>query len=292
MSIKVKKLIVNADDFGLTSEINEGIIQTFKNGIVTSTSLMATGEGFSEAIQLIKNNPSLDVGVHLTLIEEKPLLSRQVIPTLVDDVGNFRKNARQFFFDYLRNKISMKEIKTEFCAQIEKLCDAGIKITHIDSHQHIHMLPKILEIVIELAEGKGIKYIRCPKERIELGNIFFLRKIPRLLQQITLNFFCFYSRKRIKEYAVDHFFGFYYGGHLGKKQLLKIFAKQSDGISEIMCHPGSRCDGKTWVKYSHWYYNWHEELNCLLDKDISNLIKQQGIQLISFSEINDKQISF
>lgn len=285
----MKKLIVNADDFGLTSEINEGIIQAFKRGIVTSTSLIATGEGFSNAVQLIKNNSSIDVGIHLTLIGEKSVLPKQAIPTLVDDMGKFRKNACQFFFDYLRNRISMKEVKKEFRAQIEKIYDSGIKVTHIDSHQHIHVLPDILKIATELAEEFGIKYIRCPKEKIELSNIFFLRKIPRLVQQIALNIFCFYSRKQLKRYTVDHFFGFYDGGHLRKNRLLKIFAKQNNGISEIMCHPASRNDGKTWVKYSHWNYNWHDELNCLLDNDISNLIKQQGIQLISFSEINDIQ---
>ncbi len=282
----MKKLIVHADDFGLTSEVNEGIIQAFKSGIVTSTSLMAMGEGFSNAIQLIMNNPSIDVGVHLTLIEEKSIMPKQTIPTLVDDLGKFRRNAYGFFLDYLRNGISMKEVEKEFRAQIEKVYDSGIKISHIDSHQHIHILPEILEVTIELAEDYGIKYIRCPKERVEVRNILSFKKFPRLLQQMALNIFCLYSRRRIKKFTVDNFYGFYDGGHLEKNRLLKILAIQDNGISEVMCHPASRRDGKTRIKYSHWNYNWQDELDCLLDDEVINLIKQKKIKLTSFSEIN------
>lgn len=282
----MKQLIVNADDFGLTSEVNHGIIQGFKKGIVTSTSLIAVGEGFFNAVQLIKKNPLIDVGAHLTLTEESAILSKQEIPTLVDDFGKFRKNTYQFFYDYMRKRILKNEVKKEFEAQIEKIYNSGIKISHIDSHQHVHLLPDILDIILELAKKYGITYIRCPNERIEFSNIFIAKKIPRLIQQIALNSFCFFARNRLKRYAVDHFFGFFDGGHLEKCRLLKILAKQNNGISEIMCHPGSHCNGKTSEKYSHWNYNWQDELNCLLDKDVINLIKQKRIKLISFSEIN------
>jgi Uncharacterized protein conserved in bacteria len=282
----MKQLIVNADDFGLTSEINHGIIQGFKRGIVTSASLIAAGEGFSNAVQLIKKNPSIDVGAHLTLTDESSILSKQEIPTLVDDFSKFRKNTYQFFYDYMRKRILKNEVKKELEAQIEKIYNSGIQISHIDSHQHVHLLPDILNITLELAKKYGIKYIRYPNERIEFSNIFIAKKIPRIIQQITLNSFCFFARNRIKQYAVDHFFGFFDGGHLEKCRLLKILAKQNNGISEIMCHPGSYLNGKTSEKYSHWNYNWQDELNCLLDKDVINLIKQKRIKLISFSGIS------
>lgn len=282
----MKQLIVNADDFGLTSEVNHGIIQGFKKGIVTSTSLIAGGEGFLDAVRLIKNNPLLDVGVHLTLTEESSLLSKREIPTLVDDFNKFRKNVYQFFYDYMRKRISRKEVKKELQAQIEKIFDSGIKVSHIDSHQHIHLFPDILDIIIELANKYGIKYIRCPNEKMTFSNIFIIKKNPRLIQQILLNSVCFFARKRLKGYAADHFFGFYDGGHLDKCRLLKILAKKNNGISEIMCHPGSHSDGKTSEKYSHWNYHWQDELNGLLDKDVFKFIKQKKINLISFSDIN------
>ena len=282
----MKQLIVNADDFGLTSEVNLGIIRGFKKGIVTSASLIAVGEGFLNAVQLIKNNPSMDIGAHLTLTEESSMLSKQEIPTLVDNFGKFRKNTYRFFYDYMRKRISKSEVKKEFEAQIEKIYNSGIKISHIDSHQHVHLFPDILDIIIELAEKYSIKYIRYPNEKIDFSNIFIIRKFPRLIQQFVLNSFCFFARSRLEQYSVDNFYGFLDGGELEKDRILKILSKQRNGISEIMCHPGSYLNGKTSEKYSHWNYNWHEELNCLLDKDVINLIKQKRIKLISFSEIS------
>ncbi len=281
----MRKLIVNADDFGLTSEINNGIIHAFKNGIVTSTSLSATGECFSEAVQLIKDRPGIDVGIHLTLIEEKSILSKRQIPTLVDDSCNFRKKCYHLFFDYLIRRISIKQIKEEFRSQIEKLLASGIKITHIDSHQHIHMLPKILKVTIELAGEYGIKFIRCPNEKIDMRNLFTLRKLPRLLQQISLNFFCYYSKDLITAYSVDNFYGFSDGGNLNRENLWKILADQVDGISEIMCHPAALCDGKTRERYSHWHFNWQDELDGLLGHDVLDLIASKKIELTSFSEM-------
>ncbi len=278
----MQKLIVNADDFGLTSEINRGIIHAYKNGIVTSTSLSPTGEFFSEAVQLIKNNPGIDVGIHLTLIEEKSVLPKRQIPTLVDNDCLFRKTSYHFFSDYLLQRISKKEIKSELRAQIEKLFDSGIKITHIDSHQHIHMLPKILKVTIELAEEYGIRYIRYPNEKIEVRNLLNLKKIPRLLQQIALNCFCHYSKGIMKKYSVDNFYGFKDGGHLTKDNLMDILNKRVDGISEIMCHPAARSDGRTWERYSHWNFNWQDELDGLVDQDILKIVENRKIELISF----------
>lgn len=284
--MRVKKIIINADDFGLTSEINKGIIQSFKNGIVTSTSLITNGEGFTEAVQLIKDNSSLDVGIHLTVIEEKSVLSKKEVPTLVDESGNFRKNAYQFFFDYMRNRISLYDVEREFIAQIEKAYNSGIEISHIDSHQHIHMLPGILEITMQLAEDFGIKYIRYPREKMAVMDVFRVRSTFRIVQQMIINIFCLFSRGKIRKYALDNFCGFFHGGHLDKKLFLGIIKSLDEGITEIMCHPAEWIDGRTWKKYSHWKYNWQDELNCLIDREILNLIEKERIQLTSYYKIN------
>jgi chitin disaccharide deacetylase len=287
MPVRVKKLIVNADDFGLTSEVNQGVIQSFINGIVTSASLIANGEGFEEAVQLIKEYPSLDIGLHLTLIEEKSVLTKKEIPTLVDSSNYFRKNAYQFLFDYMRNNISLRDIKKELRAQIEKVYSFDIHISHIDSHQHIHMLPGVLEVTLQLADDFGIPYIRNPREKIRLKNPLPIQNTLRIVQQMIINLFCFFSRNKISGYALDNFYGFFHGGHLDKNYLLGIIKSLDEGVTEIMCHPGEWIDGKTWRKYSHWEYNWQGELACLMDTDIVNFIQESGIQLTSFSGIHN-----
>lgn len=282
----LKQAIVNADDFGLTTEINQGIIRAFEEGIVTSTSLSANGDAFREAVAFIKTTPSLDVGIHLTVVEERPVLPPQTIPSLVDNTGRFRKKAQVFFADYLKGKISMQEVKREFHAQVKKILDHGISITHIDSHQHIHILPKIAVITIELAEEYGIKFIRFPKEDMEFRKILSARKIKRLVQQMAVNFFCSYSRNRLKNYSLDHFFGFYDGGRLDKEKLIQIFRKMSRGNSELMCHPGLGMNANTPTGYEHWDYAWGEELNSLMDEELKEVISQENIQLVNFTRLD------
>jgi hopanoid biosynthesis associated protein HpnK len=283
--VLLKQAIVNADDFGLTTEINQGILRAFKEGIVTATSLSASGEAFRDAVALIKTTPSLDVGIHLTLVEERPVLPPQTIPSLVDNTGRFRKNAQVFFVDYLKGKISMQEVKMEFHAQTKKILDHGISITHIDSHQHIHILPKIADITIELAEKYGIKYIRYPKEDMEFRNMLSIRKLKRIVQQMAVTFFCLYSRNRLRNYSLDHFFGFYDGGRLDKEKLIRIFRKVNRGTNEIMCHPGLGRNANTPAGYEHWDYAWGVELNSLTDEEIKEVISRENIQLINFSRL-------
>jgi len=287
----VTTFIVNADDFGLTSEVNEGIIQAFLRGIVTSASLIPSGTAFPQAVQFIKDNPGIDVGIHLTLIAEKSLLNPREIPTLVDNQGCFRKTAYMFILDYMRKHVSMNEVEMELDAQFERVIQHGISISHIDSHQHIHMLPKVLEITIRLAEKYGIRHIRCPKEKIRFESIYSFRKYPRLMQQIALNLFCLYSRKRIKSYSIGGFHGFFYGGGMGKPALMKILSIQEDKISEIMVHPALIKKESSMETNYKWNYKWQEEYEGLIDPDVLNLVKEKKIILSTFSDIG-KIVSF
>lgn len=283
--------IVNADDFGLTSEVNEGIIQAFQRGIVTSASLIPSGTAFPQAVQFIKENPKIDVGIHLTLTGEKSLVNPREIPTLVDNHGRFRENAYRFFLDYMKNHISMNEVEMELNAQFEKIIKHDVSISHIDSHQHIHILPKVLEITIRLAKKYNIGHIRCPKEKIRLKSITSFRKYPRLVQQIALNFFCLYSQQRIKPYTVGGFHGFFHGGGMGKTALLKTLSIEEDGISEIMVHPAAIMRENGMKIYYKWNYKWKEEYEGLIDPDILDLVKKRGIKLVNFLDLNKEKPS-
>ena len=281
------RFIVNADDFGLTSEVNDGIIQAFQRGIVTSASLMPMGGAFQQAIRFIKENPKIDVGIHLTLTGEKSLLDPREVPTLVDEHGRFRENAYRFFLDYMRNHISMKDVEKELNAQFEKVLKHGISISHIDSHQHIHMLPKILEITIQLADRYNIRFIRCPNEKLRFPSICSFRKFTRLMQQITLNLFCLYSKKIIEIYSAGGFHGFFHGGAMGKPALMKILQMRGQDINEIMVHPGAIHKDNSMEAYAKWDYKWQEEMEALMDPDILDMVKKKGIKLAKFSDINN-----
>lgn len=145
----MKKLIANADDFGLTKGVNAGTVKAFKDGIVCSATLMVNGEAAEEAFQLAKENPGLGVGIHLVLTYGKPISKN--LKNIVDANGNFLKQS------VLRNmEIDLKEVEVEFRAQIEKFISNGMTPTHIDSHHHVHMIAEIAPLVTKLANELDI----------------------------------------------------------------------------------------------------------------------------------------
>ncbi|NSW10294.1 carbohydrate deacetylase [Enterococcus faecalis] len=139
-------LIINADDFGYSEGINYGIIDSFKNGILTSTTLMANMPGFDHAVKLAKENPELGIGVHLTLTCDQPVLDSH--RTIVDEQNFFNK----LYFYEGKFSIDYEELYREWKAQIEKVIHAGIKPTHLDSHHHVNTIPGITEVFVKLAE--------------------------------------------------------------------------------------------------------------------------------------------
>jgi chitin disaccharide deacetylase len=276
-------LIVNADDFGLTEKVNEGIQTSFRDGILRSTSLMANGKSFDHAVGIIGSNPGLDIGIHLTLVGEIPVLQIDKIPSLLGEDGNFHKNAIDFTKKYFSNNISLEEIRNELTAQFEKILDHGIKISHIDSHQHLHMLPKILDITIELANHYNIKFIRFPREKFS-GYLFRdFKSIHRIAQMAVLNHFCSKAKEKIS-YKTDYFTGFYFGGKLSKKNLLTLIKYlPKNGICELMCHPGLTDNSTT---NFHWKYRHVEEMFALVDKELLEVVLKRNIEITSFKNLS------
>jgi hopanoid biosynthesis associated protein HpnK len=282
-----KKLIVHADDFGLTEKVNDGIIKAHLDGILTSTSIMANGSAFDHAVRLARSTPSLDIGVHLTLINENPILPPERLPTLVDSIGRMHNHAFGFTRRYLLGRINLEEAKAELESQIKMILQAGIIPSHLDSHQHLHMLPGVLKTVIELSRKYKIPVIRYPREAVSLGK---MRQVspPRIAQALLLNFFCKVADGRI-ERRTDSFAGFLYGGNLNKENFLKILKNLSpDSICEIMCHPGLDDPDSP---YSYWGYKWEDELQALLDPEINDMIIQNGIRLISYTEFSKNGVT-
>lgn len=277
------KLIVNADDFGLTEKINEGIQTSFREGILRSTSLMANGKSFDHAVKIIRSNPKLDIGVHLTLVEEKPILDQNKIPSLVVENRDFHNHAIDFTKKYFYGKISLDEVRIELTAQIEKILDYGIKISHIDSHQHLHILPKILDITIELANHYNIKFIRFPKEKFNGYMFRDLKSLSRIAQMIAVNHFCSIARKKIP-LKMNHFAGFCFGGKLSRQNLLTLINNlPMEGVCELMCHPGLSDDSKD---YSHWKYRQVEEMLALVNREVAEVLIKKNIEITSFKNLN------
>ena len=279
----MKRLIVNADDFGLHAAVNRGIRDAHSGGIVTSTSLMAGGAAFDEAVAIAQDCPELGVGVHLTLVGARPVAS--AVASLVDGEGNFCASYPVFLRRYLQGTIRRDEVARELAAQIEKVTRAGIRPTHLDSHQHLHVVPGITGMVLDLARRFAIAAVRIPAE--PLGFFGGLSpSVGRVVGRSGLTVLAGLFRRRALAAGLrvpEHFFGMLAGGQLNEIALQTILQQLPAGTAEIMCHPG-RPDAALARQYS-WDYHWSDELAALCAPQTRRLLQENGVRLISFREL-------
>jgi predicted glycoside hydrolase/deacetylase ChbG (UPF0249 family) len=271
------RLIVNADDFGISEAVNNGIVAAHDRGIVTSTSLMATGDAFEHAVALARSRPGLAVGVHLVLTEHRPLLGAAAVPSLSWPSGAFVPHLKDLLGPVLRGRVSLAEARAELEAQVRRVRDAGISIGHLDGHQHVHVLPGIARIVAELAATHGIAAVRYPAEPVRGYMLRDARSLRRIAEQMALRAFCSASPlKRLRR--SDAFVGFYFGGRLDEPNLRTLLKElPAAGTVELMCHPGDEGMRPS----SAWQYAWTAERDALTSPAIRDLVLACGVQLVS-----------
>lgn len=279
----MKQLIVNADDFGLHTQINKGIIKGFQEGFITSTSLMCSAPAFAEAVELALANPGLGVGIHLTLVGGvAPAAAPDKVRSLLDEQGKFLPDYVAFASRFYRGGIKMSELETELCVQIERGLATGIKITHIDSHQHIHVLPIISDLVVKLCYKYNIRKIRNPHE----GYFFnggFSAGIGRKVGRAGLSFCASMAMRKAKAAGLsfpEHFFGMLAGGNLNTALVGKIIQSLPEGVSEIMTHPG--LDSNILGCQFTWHYHWEDELQAFLAEENKYLLEKNDVNLTNF----------
>ena len=282
----MKQLIVNADDFGLHPLINAGIIKGHQEGFITSTSLMPSAPCWQEAVRLAKENPRLGIGVHLTLVGSVPsVLPKEQVSSLLDDDGLFLPDYVAFAKRYYSGAVKKAELEAELRAQFERALSCGVNITHIDSHQHTHVLPGINSLVLKLSNEYNIIRVRIPKE----GYLFtggFQTGVGRLIGRSGLSFCADMAALRADSLGLrhpQHFYGMLAGGHLNAQLIANILCQLPEGVSEIMTHPG--LDSAALGKAFSWQYHWREELDAYLDAGNKALLKELGIEPVSFAAL-------
>lgn len=287
----MKKVIVNADDFGLTEGVNRAIIEGHRNGIITSTTLMANGTAFDSAVAASLAAPNLGVGVHLNLTQGRPVRPASRVPSLVNSEGCFCPSPGIVAWRILTRKITAKDVENEFRSQIEKIASAGIRITHLDSHKHVHLLPPILRVVLKLAREYGIGCVRCPLEPASsaMGPFQSGRKgRPRMAKQYLLGrVLSALAARQVPKAAragvcqPDHFYGLSQTGFLDAAILEQILRLLPDGTSEIMCHPG-HVDTMLLETRTRLRAQRETELEALTRIGVRQLVTALGIELISY----------
>ena len=281
----MRRLIVNADDFGLHAAVNRGILAAHTEGIVSSTSLMAGGAALDDAVRIAKQCPQLGVGVHLTLVGARPVLPVAEVSSLLDEAGDFYGSYPLFIKRFLRGKIRLAEVERELAAQIDRVRMAGIQPSHLDSHQHLHVLPGIGGLVLDLARRFSIRAIRIPAEPVA-----FIGATPatvgRLAGRGGLTMLANLFRQHAAAAGIrtsDHFFGMLAGGQLTEPAILAILRRLPPGDSELMTHPGFA--DESLADAYRWGYQWDAERQALAAPAVRELLVERQIRLISFREL-------
>lgn len=283
-----KQLIINADDFGIHPAVNEAVRKAATEGILTSTSLMAGGDAFDEAVEMARSMPSLGIGIHLTLVGGiKPVLPPSEVPSLTWDNGVFCHDYGKLIVRDLEGKISLSEVYAEWDAQIQKIMNTGLPVTHMDGHQHMHMWPHFYPIARDLAKKYHISCMRVPDE-----DVLFGMKDGHIIRWAAKNGLSLLSRMHrpdLKKNHIrtnDHFFGMIYGGHLSPERFAKFILQTKPGITEIMCHPSA--DTRAMEDTFHWGYHGEDELAGLLADINRELIEKKQISLISYRDVREE----
>lgn len=243
-----RTLIVTADDAGLHPGMTEGAIRAHREGIVTACSIVANGAAFDDAVARLRDVPALEVGVHLTLVEERALTPMR-----------FPKKYTSFVPLYLARAIPLAAIERELRAQIERVAATGLRVTHLNGHQHLHLLPRIFGVVRNLAREFAIPYVRIVDDRGGSARQLSMRALSALGR-----------RARTAGLTNDRTIGVAVAGHL---EDVAPLLEHVEGITELVAHPGIAVNGYTWG------YDWERETRALCDPRLREELARRDIGL-------------
>lgn len=244
-----KKLIVTADDVGLHRGMTAGAIRAHRQGIVTACSIVANGAAFDDAVARLRDLPSLELGVHLTLVEERPLTSTR-----------FPKKYTSFVPLYAARVISMQSIERELRAQIERVLGTGLGVTHLNGHQHLHLLPRVFALVARLAREYRIPYVRIVDDHGSHARALSMRVLSAL------------GRRARAPFTNDRTIGVATAGHL--EDVVPLL-DHVEGVTELVTHPGIGVSGYAWR------YEWERETRALCAPALRGELAARGIELVS-----------
>ncbi|MCF6147416.1 MAG: ChbG/HpnK family deacetylase [Candidatus Kuenenia sp.] len=273
----MKKCVINADDFGKSDSVNACVERAFREGILSSASIMAGGESFSGACNIIKENSELGIGIHITLLHGKSVLKHKDIPDLVDGKGYFCENPFFAGINLFFRKGIANQIRCEIKAQIETALEAGISLGHLDGHLNIHLHPSVLWHAVDLCREYDIPYIRITREPLFM-NLFVSGKnlMYKISHKIIFDVLAYRAKPLLRENGIGHIplvIGLLESGNITSSYLMKTLPRVDAEIFEIYCHPEqNNCDFKT-----------------LIDANMKKCFEENAIRIITYREIKEQE---
>lgn len=280
------QLIVNADDFGLSKEVNAAVIRAFSEGVLTSCSLMVTGEAFDEAVHLARQHPGLGVGLHLVTVSGRSVLPPPEIPSLVDSKSQFPNSPRVAGLKYFFSRQARSQLRKELAAQFEKFHATGLPFSHIDGHLHMHVHPVIFKTAIELGARYSVKRMRVPHDDLLLALRF--DRSSAFKKVIHASIFGLLSRVMKNRLRTSGFlfservYGLFQTGKMNEAYFLQAMKALSARSNEIYFHPAlhdacpSAQSGQLQAEV---------ELDALISPKVVDLFRRLAIQRINYFDL-------
>ena len=272
----VRRLIVNADDFGLSSSVNTAVIRAHREGILTTASLMVNEPGFTEAVALAKENPKLGVGLHLTLLHGHATLPADQIPGLINARGEFSNSPVGVGMAYFFKSSLREQLRAEISAQFQRFYATGLKLDHANGHLHLHLHPTVFRILMTDAATAGITHMRLTRDclsrsnRMTRGRWFYRVSHAAIFEMLSGR-----ARKTLAERKIRHAqitFGLLQDSHVDEDYVLKLLPELPAGDSELYAHPSLD-------RFKH-------EFDALISPRVREQVEKLGIQLIRYQDLD------
>lgn len=282
-----RRLIVNGDDFGLSPQVNAGILHAHRQGILTNTSLMVAGPAWEDAVALAKATPSLSVGLHLTLVQGRAALPPHLLPDLTTLGGNFSDNPALAGLRYFFSRRAREQVRSECRAQIEKFLAAGLTLAHVDGHLNIHMHPTVLEVLLGLAKEYGITAMRVTREDLSVTLALDARhRWRKRWESLIFTTLAWVAEKKLRADGIafpDALFGLHQSGALNERYVLGLLPRLREGVTELYCHPSFLpCrEVQRWTPT----YRRDVELQALTSPAVRAAVVDQGVTLVSYRDL-------
>jgi hopanoid biosynthesis associated protein HpnK len=270
-----RRLIVNADDFGRSSSINEAVIRAHREGILTTASLMVNEPDCAAAVALAKENPKLGVGLHLTLLMGRSALSPEKIPGLVNARGEFSNSPVAVGMKYFFQRTLREQLRAELHAQFARFRATGLTLDHVNGHLHMHLHPVVFRILMEDVEKLGITHMRLTRDCLARSKRMARGRWPyRLSHALIYDVLSRRSRGPMLQHSIRHAqitFGLLQDSHVDEAYILKLLPELPEGESELYSHPSLD-------KFKH-------EFDALISPQVKASVQRNNIQLIRYQDL-------
>jgi len=278
------KLVVNADEFGLFPDVSTGIITAHRDGIVTSTSVLGNTDDLPDASRLLRENPTLGVGIQLCLIRGRPVTHPNDVRTLLAAHGGFPEHAREVFGAWLGGRLRQVEIEREFAAQVERALAAGLAPDHLDTQHHLGFLPPVGLALEATAQRFGILGVRSAAEKPTLT---WVTELPRGALAALMGGLSWMTRRKmgtLRHGPESH--GYVESGQLDEVRILEILGRLGPGSHELICHPGESDDARPGLgPLPGTRFRRARELAALTSPVVKQAVRRRNLQLCRWSDL-------